>query len=73
MTTTLAVTEAIDSIRKAESIFNLRCIDDSQFFPEWFEHMLLLFPTVGNSNILDSTPNVFREVHSIKAIGGSAC
>ena len=42
MTTTLAATEAIDSIRKAESIFNLRRIDDLQFFPEWFENLPVL-------------------------------
>jgi hypothetical protein len=39
MTTTLAVTEAIDSIRKAESVFNLKRIDNSQFFPEWYENL----------------------------------
>ncbi len=39
MTTTLAFTEAIDSIRKAESLFQLKRVDDSQFFPEWFENL----------------------------------
>jgi Type I restriction enzyme R protein N terminus (HSDR_N) len=39
MTTTLAVTEAIDSIRKAESTFNLKRIEDPQVFPEWYEDL----------------------------------
>jgi hypothetical protein len=39
MITTLAVTEAIDSIRQAESLFKLKRIDDPQFFPEWHENL----------------------------------